>query len=118
MTSAMIMGLLSNPDFINFSITAITFIAGIFSAFIMNRKKLKDSTNYNDFNLLVQIAKEESIKLVSLNMSNDEKRNAVIKNIITRLPEKVKNNVSQEIVNQALTLAYQHFIKKDIEEKK
>lgn len=114
MTSVTIISLLTNPDFINLLSLIITYIMGIATNYITNKKKIKNGKKYNDFNLLVDIAKEEAVKLVDLNMSNDEKKNAVIKNIITRLPDNVKKNVNEELVDQALTLAYQYFIKRKI----
>ena len=114
MTMTTITSILSNPDVINFTIGIITFIAGIITSFIANKKKLKDSKDFNQFNLLVEIAKEESIKLVNLNMSNESKKRVVIKNITDRLPENIKKNIDEETVEQALTLAYQYFIKPNI----
>lgn len=117
MTSATIISLLANPDFINLLIVLISFITGVTGTFFANRNKIKKGKDYNEFNLLVDIAKEEAVKLVALNMNNEQKRNIVIKNIITRLPDNVKKNVKEEVVEQALTLAYQHFIKPNIDKK-
>lgn len=114
MTMTTIMAILSNPDVINIIIGVITFIFGILTTFVANKKKLKESKDFNEFNLLVEIAKEESIKLVNLNMQNADKRKVVIKNIITRLPDNIKKNINEETVDQALTLAYQYFIKPNI----
>lgn len=114
MTMTTIMAILSNPDVINIIIGVITFIFGILTTFVANKKKLKESKDFNEFNLLVEIAKEESVKLVNLNMQNADKRKVVIKNIITRLPDNIKKNINEETVDQALTLAYQYFIKPNI----
>lgn len=114
MTMTTIMAILSNPDVINIIIGVITFIFGILTTFVANKKKLKESKDFNEFNLLVEIAKEESVKLVNLNMQNADKRKVVIKNIITRLPDNIKNNINEETIDQALTLAYQYFIKPNI----
>lgn len=114
MTTTTIITILSNPDVVNIIIGVITFIFGILTTFIANKKKLKESKDFNEFNLLVEIAKEESVKLVNLNMQNADKRKVVIKNIITRLPDNIKKNINEETVDQALTLAYQYFIKPNV----
>ena len=91
----------------------MSFIAGSALTILASIKKYKESKDKHIFDLIVDIAKEEAIKLVELNLNNEEKRKVAIKNIYKKLPKQYQY-ISEEFVNKALTLAYQFYVKNDI----
>lgn len=74
-------------------------------------KKFNDSEGKNVFEKIVEIAKEESLKLVQENLSNDEKRKKVIDLIYSKLNDKEKQFVSEDTMIEAINLAYHTYIK-------
>ena len=114
MTSATILTILSNPNVIDAIIGVGTFIFGVVTTFLYKKKEISEGKEYSNFNLLVEIAKEEALKLAEVNITSEEKKVVAIREIKKRIPQKIAPFISDEMIEQALVLAYQYYIKPNI----
>lgn len=117
MTSATILTILSNPNVIDAIIGIGTFLFGVVTTFLYKKKEIGEGKEYSNFNLLVEIAKEEALKLAEVNITSEEKKVVAIKEIKKRIPEKIAPFISDAMIEQALVLAYQYYIKPTLNKK-
>lgn len=96
--------LLSNPEVLNYLITSIVGI----SLFLYNNRILIQK---KQFKKLLEIAISKSEEVLETELSNEEKRDFVIKEIEKIIPEKNKKYFNEALLKQISDTAYHNYVK-------